>query len=100
MRNDFSHRQDQGRVRLRARWAIAQGPGCQGAPKREKSEKSVWKSIIKGHRGPQNILAQGPEDPNTALVDMYVCVYVFAIVDTPFSLQLRRNFVFGTIFLM
>ena len=31
----------QGRVRLRARWAIAQGPRCQGAQKREKSEKSV-----------------------------------------------------------
>ena len=61
----------QGRIRLRARWAIAQGPLLSRGPKREKREKSVRKSIIKGLRGPQdilaqdpqNILAQGPEDP-------------------------------------
>ena len=58
----------QGRIRLRARWAIAQGPLLSRGPKRE---KSVRKSIIKGLRGPQDILAQdpqnrlaqGPEDP-------------------------------------
>ena len=27
-----------------------------------KNEKSVWKSIIKGDRGPQNIFAQGPQN--------------------------------------
>ena len=53
---------NQGRVRLRARWAIAQGPGCQGAPKREKGEKKAYKIDYQGIRGPQNILAQGPQN--------------------------------------
>ena len=30
---------------------------------RKETKKRKRKSIIKGHRGPQNIYAQGPEDP-------------------------------------
>ena len=51
--------------RLRARWAIAPRPlSVKGPQKGGKSEKNiVWKSIIKGLRGPQNVLAQCPEGP-------------------------------------
>ena len=59
--DEFTEPQVQGCVRLRARWATAQGPQLSRGPKKGKREKSVWKSIIKELRGPKNILAQGPK---------------------------------------
>ena len=62
--NKHDYHSPQGRIRLKARWTIAQGPRLSRGPKKGKSEKKAYENRLSWDLGgPQNKVAQGPEDP-------------------------------------